>query len=339
MSGHESLSKSDLAPIAVIAYRRPNHLRQCLQALTTNSEILKSRVTVYVDGPRREDEAEIVLEVARVAETCRGIPDLSVVVRPTNLGLGASVIDAVDDQLKASRSVIVLEDDLIVAQHFLKFMNDGISTYSTESTVASIHGYVYPVGSNLPPSFFLRGADCLGWATWRSAWSHLERDGEALIHRMSRLTSEERAVFDFGGRYPYLRMLEAQAEGRIDSWAIRWYASAFLANLHTLYPGESLVTHSGGDGSGTNVGITTAFDVVMALDPIDVARIPVVDSVEGRRAFEEYFERIRQKNASRTSLGFGGRILPRLLQKLRTRPRLGVVSTFRNWSRSLRSKP
>ena len=45
-------------------------------------------------------------------------------------------------------------------------------------------------------------------------------------------------AFDYEGSYPYTQMLEAQIAGMNDSWAIRWYASAFLQGKLTLYPGR-----------------------------------------------------------------------------------------------------
>jgi hypothetical protein len=60
--------------------------------------------------------------------------------------------------------------------------------------------------------------------------------------------------FDFSGFHPYTKMLRDQIAGKNNSWAIRWYASAFLKNKLTLYPGKSLVHNIGLDGSGTHCG-------------------------------------------------------------------------------------
>ena len=44
------------------------------------------------------------------------------------------------------------------------------------------------------------------------------------------ILSGESKRFDFCGSYPYVKMLKNQINKKNDSWAIRWYASAFLAN-------------------------------------------------------------------------------------------------------------
>ena len=39
--------------------------------------------------------------------------------------------------------------------------------------------------------------------------------------------------------YNWYPLLTDQIANKIDSWAIRWYASAFIANMLTLYPAQS----------------------------------------------------------------------------------------------------
>ena len=63
-------------------------------------------------------------------------------------------------------------------------------------------------------------------------------------------------------------MLKDQIEGRNNSWAIRWYAAAFLANKFCLYPGKSLVENIGIDGSGTHSGISDKWKVHLSSQPV-----------------------------------------------------------------------
>lgn len=284
--------------VAVVAYRRPEHLRRCLEALSLNTESSDTKLTVFVDGPRFPSEEDLVNRVAAVAESFTNFRELQIVRRSRNLGLSRSVIDAVDSSLEERDGVIVLEEDLIVSRFFLRFMNEAIELYRNEDSVASIHGYIYPVQQSLPETFFLLGADCLGWATWRSAWSLFEIDGQALLDRFEGASERTRSLFDFNNSYPYLRMLQSQVAGENDSWAIRWYASAFLADRLTLYPGQSLVFHGGSDGSGTNAGTTKVLDVDVTQDAIVLSVIPIEDHQGARLSFETYFRRARSPSVT-----------------------------------------
>jgi len=62
---------------------------------------------------------------------------------------------------------------MIAAPYFLRYMNDALNYYENTPRVISIHGYTYPVGG-LPETFFMKGADCWGWATWKGRWKLFE---------------------------------------------------------------------------------------------------------------------------------------------------------------------
>lgn len=279
------------APIAVFAFNRVDHLTRTIASLAACPEAKESALTVYCDGARRPGDDAAVAAVRRYASTIDGFASLSVDASERNRGLAASIMRGMTDQLARSDRVIVLEDDLVVSPHFLRYMNDGLTLYEHNSAVASIHGYVYPVDTPLPETFFLKGADCWGWATWSRAWAHFEADGAALLTRLR----ERKLIreFDFDGEFPYSGMLSDQIAGRNDSWAILWYASCFLDGLVTLYPGRSLVENIGSDSSGTHCGTTDDFHAEATRHRVVVDAIPVTTSPTARAAFVRFFRNQR----------------------------------------------
>lgn len=270
----------DLAPIALFAFRRPDHTRRTLEALAANKEAARSILFAFCDGPRREADVEPVQSVRQLLHAAKGFAAIEIVEHKTNIGLANSIIGGVSAVLEKYLNVIVVEDDLVTSPHFLGYMNDALRLYADEAAVASIHGYIYPVEGDLPPTFFLRGADCWGWATWRRAWSVFEPDAGLLAAGLRQAGLEQ--AFDMDGAYPYMQMLKDAEEGRVDSWAIRWHASAFLENMLTLYPGRSLVQNIGTEGSGTHGDISNSFEVDLEIRRIEPHRIPI--EADGRAA-------------------------------------------------------
>ena len=55
--------------------------------------------------------------------------------------------------------------------------------YQKKKKVISIHGYCYPINfkNKSENFFFLRGADCWGWATWKRGWKLYENDANKLL--------------------------------------------------------------------------------------------------------------------------------------------------------------
>ena len=276
------------APVVLFAFNRPSHMERTLEALAANDLAACTRLHIHIDGPRSANDIPNIVACAKVAARPWNFANIEIHVRDSNQGLAASIIGGVTAMLEQHERVIVMEDDLVTSRYFLQYMNDGLGTYADEPKVASIHGWCFPHEVQNPPeTFFLRGADCWGWATWRRAWRYFEPDSGILLKRLAQAGLE--SAFDVGDSYPYVRMLQDQHAGRVNSWAIRWHAATFLENMYTLNPGRSLVHNIGIDSSGTNCGTTRTFDVPLADSPIQVAAQPVLTN-------------IRMNTAHRTSL-------------------------------------
>jgi len=284
MTAHEEYS-----PIALFAYSRVDHLRKTVDSLLANRECGETRLFVYCDGPRHDRHKAQTDMVRAFVDKIEGFAAVTRVYRSQNLGLARSIIDGVSEVVAKYGTVIVMEDDLVVSPYFLRYMNDGLRRYEADERIASIHGYCYPVLEKLPETFFLRGADCWGWATWARAWRHFEPDGQKLLDGLRRAGLTR--AFDLDGAYPYARMLKNQVAGRNDSWAVRWHASCFLKDMLTLYPGRSLVNNIGTDDSGTHCSATEDFAQVVAAAPVEVTQIEVQESQLARKTFARFLGR------------------------------------------------
>ena len=274
-------------PILIFAYRRPIHFSNCWRSLAENAEASRTDLHVFLDGPKNNTDSVAVRETREEARRIHGFKRVHLHCSDVNQGLSTSIINGIGIIRSLAHSWIVLEDDIEVSPFFLKYMNEAVAIYRDVPEVASIHGYVYPTASILPETFFLKGADCWGWATWQAAWARFEPDGKKLLEQLKTRGLEKE--FDLGGVTPFTEMLKSQISGRNDSWAIRWHASAFLAGLHTLYPGRSLVRNTGLDNSGTHCSSSIKFDTDLSLGPVEVLPIPVEESAYGRKAFQEFF--------------------------------------------------
>lgn len=285
------------APITLFVYKRPWHTQQTIEALQRNDFASDSDLIIYSDAPKNQDAAQGVREVREYIHTVGGFRTVTIIERDVNFGLAQSIISGVTEVVNRFDSIIVIEDDLVTSPYFLRYMNEALQLYKDDEKVASIHGYLYPIKKKLSGPFFIRGADCWGWGTWQRAWAHFEPDSVKLLevlHRR-RLTVK----FDFGGTYPYTEMLRDQVQGSIDSWAIRWFASAFINDMLTLYPPVSLVRNIGLDSSGTHCVEEDYHETVLASTPVEVKRLPITESRKNLRLFKKYFRELQPRRIDR----------------------------------------
>ena len=285
------------SPIALFVYHRKDLTRQTVDALKKNRYADQSDLFVFSDGPKNNQNAVAVFQVREYVRSISGFRSITVVESPVNRGLAHSIIEGTTSVLKDHETVIVLEDDMVTSPYFLKHMNEALDMYKSDERVVSVHGYVYPLKQGLPQSFFLRGADCWGWATWRRGWALFDPNGVLLLEELER--RELTRDFDYNNSYPFTQMLRDQIIGVNDSWAIRWQASAFLSEGLTLYPGKSYVRNIGFDSSGTHSGVTDVYEASLQLEDVSLQRIPIGEHPEARKYFESYFRSIRPSFLSR----------------------------------------
>jgi hypothetical protein len=288
---------SNLAPIVLFVYNRPLHTQQTVEALKQNLLSKESDLFIFSDGPKTDSQTDKVMSVRRYIQQIDGFKSITIFERDTNFGLALSIIDGVTSVVNQYGRVIVLEDDLVTSPYFLNYMNDALDLYANDNAVISVHGYIYPVASQLPETFFIRGADCWGWGTWKRGWDLFEEDGQKLLLELKKRKLSK--AFDFNGKAKYCQMLQDQIAGKNDSWAVRWYASAFLKNKLTLYPGKSLVHNIGIDGSGTHIGThsgkTQSFDTELLDYQLTFDKLSICESKEARKAIEKFYNKL-QKN-------------------------------------------
>ncbi|MBO7635122.1 MAG: glycosyltransferase [Paludibacteraceae bacterium] len=281
---------NSFAPILLFVYNRPMHVRHLIESLLTNVESKDSCLYIYADAAKDAEEEAHVQEVRQYIHAINGFASVHITERTENWGLARNVIDGVTTIVNKYGRVIVLEDDLVVAPYFLRFMNDALETYKDEPKVGHIQACDFTQDPTLPDTFLIKWTGSWGWATWDSAWKFFNPNGKKLLRKLEK--NNLTTAFDFNGKYGFTRMLRRQIEGKNNSWAIRWNASLFLADILSLNVGKSLVQNNGFDGSGTNCGGGGLYASNLWMKPLEVKKIePITENKEARKVHERYYAR------------------------------------------------
>lgn len=281
---------SDYAPIVLFVYNRLNHTKRTLEALKKNNLADKSHLYIFSDGGKNTSDIQKVNSVREYIQNIDGFKKIEVIEKDKNMGLAKSIINGVTEIVNLYGKIIVLEDDLETSPYFLMYMNEGLKLYKDNPKVISIHGYIYPI-TGLPESFFIKGADCWGWATWSNSWKIFESDGKKLFNELVKKNLQKEA--DFNNSYQYTKMLKDQINGKNNSWAVRWYMSAFLNDKLSLYPGKSYVQNIGHDIDATHCTLETdLFDIDLNQE-FRLSKIIADEDIDSKLKMENYFKKIR----------------------------------------------
>ena len=282
-----------LAPVVLFAYKRKDKLRDCLQALDNNFAVESTELFIFSDGAKSENDIKQVQEVRSFIEDYKGMSNfkkVTVFFQPINKGLANSIINGVTQVICEFEKVIVVEDDLIVAKDFLRYMNQALDFYQNFKEYGSISGYTYPLAmlkSYDKDIYVTRKGECWGWGTWKDRWIKVDWS----VKDFKKYLQDKKKRKSFNElQHGIDKMLIMQMQGKIDSWAVRWCFYLFNNELLTVYPRESKTKNTGFDGSGTHCTDTNIYEIKIENNCLDCkfARLKVNESLEKEAAkFED----------------------------------------------------
>jgi hypothetical protein len=298
----------NLAPIALFVYNRPEHTRRTISYLQKNLLADESRLFIFSDAPKTDDDKAKVEQVRNFIKDVSGFKSVKIIERKENLGLANSIISGVTQLVAEYGKIIVFEDDLLSSPHTLEYFNEGLNRYAKEEKVMHIGAYMYELADKkLPETFFWRAATSWGWATWGRAWNHFEDDVDVLLNQFDKQKTDQ---FSINGTMNFWKQLTGFKAGKNDSWAIRWYASIFLKGGLTLNPSTSLIQNIGNDGSGTHSNKEDMYQVRIGRAAIKQFPTEIKENPQAYAAIKNFL-----KNRKGTLLQRGVRFVAQLRVK------------------------
>ncbi|MCJ8211029.1 glycosyltransferase [Mucilaginibacter sp. RS28] len=240
--------------LAVFCYKRASKLKRCIDALLTNPECADMDIIFFSDGYKNEKDRAGVLETRDYINSITGFRNVIKHFRDRNFSTGPNFRTGLTYLAENYEQFIVVEDDLIVAPNYVKYLLDALKFYKNDQSVFCCTGFVYPV----TPEAFNYQYDSIvyqrfcsyGWGGWADRFKNVVWDEQELQQMMdtrpgfkARLNAEG---YDLG------RMLKKQINGDISTWDIQLQVHVAENHLKVIYPILSKVNNIGFDEESTN---------------------------------------------------------------------------------------
>jgi hypothetical protein len=247
-----------LAPIVIFTYKRLDHLKKVIESIINAKFGLDSEIIFVSDGYKTNaDKAD----VERVRNYIDGLDCFSrkkIISYDENKGLGLVIIETLNNLFEIHESLIILEDDIVIADTALEYFNAGLESFKFSEEVFQISGFVEPIESEgLPDYFYHRFISCWGWATWKDKWFKIDTSAYSLLTKMN--DSKNRVKYLNKIPFDIIKDLIYNCEYTMSTWAVKWSASIFLEDGRALIPKKSFVKNIGHDSSGENCSTTDIF--------------------------------------------------------------------------------
>lgn len=232
------------APIALFCFKRMDTLERCVESLKNCPESKFTDLIIFSDCYRNEDEKDKVDKVRAFCEKINDFKSIRINQRNENLGVDYNIIEGIYEMAQEFESFIIVEDDLVVSNQFLRFMNHGLIHFRNFDKVLTLSAfnYVKIPKDYIRDCYFAQRTNPWGWATW----SHKiqEVDWDLAIKENFLENTQEKKAFNIWGS-DRTRMLRRTIQGEIRAWDIRLDYYQYKMDLLTSYSVKNLVVNIG----------------------------------------------------------------------------------------------
>ena len=247
------------SPILVSVYNRLDHLQQCVRSLQRNALSQHSDLYIVSDAAFAEQDEPKVAQVREYIDRIEGFNRVVAIRRKGNLGSYASIKMAIDDVSAQHGTVIFLEDDNIVAPHFLQFVNDALNFYRDDPTIFSVSGYQYPVqiAASYPYDVYKwQGFSAWGVGVWADRWHAVDWHYPELSD-LAPGKPVRRGLDQIAEHLCQQMIYDIRRRRKIIDVTISYYL--YRHQLYSIFPVISRVRNIGHDGTGEHGGITDLY--------------------------------------------------------------------------------
>lgn len=246
-----------LAPVLVIVYDRLDSLQDAINSLKSNALAKHTDLYIVSDAPYKEEHQEAIAKVREYIHSISGFQKVEGIFWEKNKGSFQSGKDATDYILSKYDRLISLEDDIVVSNRFLEYMNNALSFYKDDKRIFSITSNLHYKKNIIPKNyphevFLLKMFNPWGNAIWKDRYENIDWKLEGLdsflqnkkeISKMNKISTH------------LLPLLQDVCYKNKKYTDVMFCYNMFKKNQYTLYPIKALSVNRGHDGRGEHCGI------------------------------------------------------------------------------------
>lgn len=147
-----------VSPIAYFCFNRPEFTKKSIEALLRNKESSKSDLFVFIDADKK---GKINKKIKNYFENLKGFKSIKVFCNKKNNGINKQIVYGIGKVFEKYDKVIVVEDDVIVSNQFLDYMNKGLKEHKYCFAVCA-YNLPHTLKQNDEDEFFM----CQRFSSW-----------------------------------------------------------------------------------------------------------------------------------------------------------------------------
>jgi hypothetical protein len=247
------------APFLYLVFNRPD-----LTAISFESikKVKPQKLYVAADGPRKNIEGDLELCTRTREIVINGVDwpcEIHTLFREENLGCKESVGGALDWFFTHEDKGIIIEDDILISDAFIKYSNYLLNKYYDDDGIFSINGNSIGYDTNNINFGKTNYFNMWGWATWRRSWIKVKETWQNVMSTeqvdINNLTESLR-LFSYVENQPWfdywMKIFTNTKDGKIDTWDYQWLYTALINKQKSIFPTKILVQNIGFNSNATH---------------------------------------------------------------------------------------
>ncbi|MBR2734321.1 MAG: hypothetical protein IKD80_08800 [Selenomonadaceae bacterium] len=293
-------------PVLMVMFNRPH---KAAEVFAKVRQVKPPKLFIAVDGPRpdRPGEADKVRQCQAFAQMVDWDCALKTDFAATNMGCRDRIASAITWAFEHVEDLIILEDDCVPDLTFFRFCQELLEKYRDDNRIFTIGGFNPDYLEPFEESYaFAKYFECWGWATWRRAWKIFD------ITMKAWSTLKQSKYWQNISLAPNYRNhlsneFQLTYEGKINSWAYRYWVNCLANNALHIVPRVNLVRNTGFEPGGTHTSGPVMYHLYMTepmefplthpeiMSPLDrLFKPPNLSEEELNRTLSEYDATFKQ---------------------------------------------
>lgn len=247
----------NLAPVLITVYDRLDSLKNAINYLKKNSLSKQTDLFIVSDYAYKIEHVNKIREIREyITNNITGFKKVEGIFWNYNKGSFQSFIDALKWILNSYEKIIFFEDDILVSNKFLEYMNHALDFYKDEKRIFSIASHVHynKIVYNKYPYeiFLLEMFSPWGAATWKDRFYDIDFSSKNIKIFLDNKENIKKINNISMHMMPILKQMIDKKQKYGD---VIICINMIQNNKYTIYPIKPLSVNRGHDGRGEHCGI------------------------------------------------------------------------------------
>ncbi|PAF45190.1 glycosyltransferase [Helicobacter sp. 11S02596-1] len=239
------------APVLITVYDRLDCLQNAVSSLLKNKECEKTDLYIVSDYAYKEEHKEIIAKIREYIRSIKGFQNVEGIFWDHNKGSFDSSRDAIKYVFSKYDRLIFFEDDILVSNRFLEYMNNALEFYKDDERIVSItsntHYKLKPHKQYPNDVFLLKVYSPWGSGIWKNRYESVDWE----LKDIDTFLQDKKQIKAFNAISPHMLplLLDMLEKGKKHG-DICWCYHMFKTKQFTLFPIKPLSVNRGHDGRG-----------------------------------------------------------------------------------------